>query len=103
MSISFSIFFEHFFAYIMKKRYHTIQEVFEIVRKIEISTKRLPELLGFRSSDISKSYKKLIALCNSLSIIFEQYDLSNLALDLLRKASEADKGLKRYGTGSDRL
>ena len=87
----------------MKRKYHSIDQVLEIVSKLETSTKRLPELLGFRSTDISKSYKKLITLCNSLSIIFEQYNLHNRALELLRKASEADKGLKRYGSNSDRL
>ena len=88
---------------IMKKKYSTIQEVFDLVSKLEASTKRLPELLGFRSSDISKSYKKLITLCNSVSIIFLQYSLPNLALDLLKKASDADKGLKRHGSHSDKL
>jgi hypothetical protein len=87
----------------MKRKYHTIDQVLEIVKKLEVSTKRLPELLGFRSTDISKSYKKLITICNSLSIIFEQYNLHNRALDLLKKASEADKGLKRYGSSADRL
>lgn len=87
----------------MRKKFHSISEVFEIVTKLELSTKRLPDLLGFRSADISKSYKKLISLCNSLSIIFEQYGLSNLALELLQKASAADKGLKRHGTPSDKL
>ena len=87
----------------MKKKYYSIPEVFEIVKKLEVSTKRLPDLLGFRSNDIVKSYKKLITVCNSLSIIFEQYELYNRALDLLRKASEADKNLKRYGSSNDRL
>ena len=87
----------------MKKKYHSIPQVFDIVKKLEISAKRLPELLGFRSIDIAKSYKKLITVCNSLSIIFEQYDLYKRALELLRKASEADKCLKRYGSASDRL
>jgi hypothetical protein len=87
----------------MKRKYYSISQVFEIVKKLELSTKRLPELLGFRSTDIAKAYKKLISLCNSLSIIFEQYSLNNRALDLLKKASDADKGLKRYGTGSDKL
>ena len=87
----------------MNKKYFSINQVFELVRKNELTTKRLPELLGFRSVDIAKSFKKLITLCNSLSIIFEQYNLHNRALELLKKASEADKGLKRYGTGSDRL
>ena len=87
----------------MKKKYSTIQEVFDLVSKLEASTKRLPELLGFRSSDISKSYKKLITLCNSVSIIFLQYSLPTLALDLLKKASDADKGLKRHGSHSDKL
>ena len=87
----------------MKKKYHTIEQVFEIVNKLELSTKRLPELLGFRSTDIARSYKKLITVCNSLSIIFEQYNLYNRALKLLKKATEADKGLKRYGTGPDKF
>lgn len=86
----------------MKKK-HSILQVLKIVSKLETSTKRLPELLGFRSTDISKSFKKLITLCNSLSIIFEQYNLHSHALELLHKASEADKGLKRYGSSSDRL
>ena len=86
----------------MKKKYHTIEEVYEIVKKLEVSTKRMPELLGFRSIDIGKSYKKLVSLCNSLSIIFEQYNLYNRSLELLKKASEADKALKRYGNSSDK-
>ena len=87
----------------MRKKYYTIPQIFELVKKLEVSTKRLPELLGFRSVDISKSYKKLITVCNSVSITFEQYNLYNRALELLRKASEADKCLKRYGSASDRL
>jgi hypothetical protein len=87
----------------MKRTYYSIDQVLETVHKLETTTKRLPELLGFRSTDISKHYKRLISLCNSLSIIFEQYDLHTRALSLLRKASDADKGLKRYGSSSDRF
>jgi hypothetical protein len=87
----------------MKNKYYSIEEVFEIVTKLENTTKRLPELLGFRSIDTAKSYKKIISLCNSLSIVFEQYNRFNLALKLLKKASEADKSLKKYGSASDRL
>jgi hypothetical protein len=87
----------------MKRKYHSINQVLSLVNKLEVTTSRLPELLGFRSSDISKSFKKLVTLCNSLSIIFEHYELHNRALTLLRKASEADKGLKRYGSNADRL
>ncbi|CAG9332707.1 unnamed protein product [Blepharisma stoltei] len=85
-----------------KKRYHTLSEVWEIVTNLENKTQRLPELLGFRSIDIGKGYKKLITLCNSLSIIFLQYNLQSDALKMLRKASDADNGLQRFGIESDK-
>ena len=47
--------------------------------------------------------KSFIVLCNSLAIVFLQYDLRTEALSLLKQASQADLAL--YDTGSllDRL
>lgn len=85
-----------------KKKYFSVSEVWEIVNKLDAKTQRLPELLGFRSGDIGKGYKKLITLCNSLSILFLQYDLLQDALKMLKKASDADTGLQRFGMSADK-
>ena len=62
-----------------KRKTYTIEEVKEMVIRLETKTTRMPELLGFKSQDISKTYKRLISLCNSLGIIFIQYSHNGLA------------------------
>jgi len=87
----------------MPKKYYTIKEVFKLIERLETKSNRMPELLGFRSMDICKSFKQLISLTNSLAIVFLQYSLIPQALKLLKKAASADLSLQRYGSLMDRF
>ena len=62
----------------------------------------MPELLGFKSQDISKSYKQLVTLCNSLAVVFLQYELYEHAGFMLATALRAEDNLTRHGTATDR-
>jgi hypothetical protein len=64
---------------------------------------RMPELIGYRSLDIAKADKALISLCNSLSIVFLQYDLFKEAFLMLQKAVQVDAELSKFGSMEDKL
>ena len=57
----------------------------------------MPELYGYRSSDITKHQRKLVALTSSLSVIFLQYDLYCETYDLLKLAAVTDLQLFTRG------
>lgn len=86
-----------------RRKYYTITEIHGLISTLEQKSKRLPEIIGFRSSDTCKNFKELITLCNSLSIVFVQYDLIQDCLIMLKIATEADTNLCKYGTVLDRL
>ncbi|CAG9324389.1 unnamed protein product [Blepharisma stoltei] len=86
-----------------KKRFFTLDEIRNFIKNLETKTKRMPELIGFRSEDVCKNFKNLITMCNSLSIIFLQYNLIHETLSFLKKAAEADTALCKYGNLLDRL
>lgn len=86
-----------------RRKYYTIPEIHALISALEQKSKRLPEIIGFRSSDTCKNFKDLITLCNSLSIVFVQYDMIQDCLIILKVASEADSNLCKYGTVLDRL
>jgi hypothetical protein len=85
-----------------KKTLSSIGDSLSYIESLKNRIERMPDLLGFKSSDIAKSYRTLIQLSNSLAIIFLQYDLNDLALVLLKYASDADLKLSRYGTALDK-
>ena len=86
-----------------RRKFYTIIEIHNMISSIEQKSKRMPEIIGFRSPDICKNFKDLITLCNSLSIVFIQYDLIQDCLQLLKVAGEADSNLCKHGTVIDRL
>lgn len=87
----------------MGKKFCSIADSLSYIENMKTKIERMPDLLGFKSSDIAKNYKTLIQLSNSLGIIFLQYDLNDLSLVLLKYASDADLKLHRYGSNKDRL
>lgn len=86
-----------------KRVFYTISDALNYVESYKSRIERMPDLLGFKSSDISKNYKNLIQLSNSLSIIFMQYDLNDIALSLLKYSTDADTKLQRFATYQDKL
>jgi hypothetical protein len=86
-----------------KRKYYTINEIHSLISSLESKSKRLPEIIGFRSSDTCKNFKDLLTLCNSLSIVFVQYELIEDCMLMLRTATTADSNLCKYGTVLDRL
>ncbi|OMJ82711.1 hypothetical protein SteCoe_16536 [Stentor coeruleus] len=86
-----------------RRKFYSIDEVHIMVSQMEQKSKRMPEIIGFRSSDTCKNFKDLLTLCNSLSIVFIQYDLIQDCLQILKSAGEADSNLCKYGTVLDKL
>jgi hypothetical protein len=86
-----------------RRKFNTINEIHNMISNLEQKSKRMPEIIGFRSSDICKNFKELMTLCNSLCIVFIQYDLIQDCQLLLKASSEADANLCKHGTVLDRL
>lgn len=86
-----------------KKVFYSISDALNFVESLKSKIERMPDLLGFKSGDIAKNYKNLIQLSNSLSIIFMQYDLNDIALSLLKYSTDADTKLQRFATYQDKL
>lgn len=86
-----------------RKSFHSIPETLSFMESLKEKAERMPDLLGFKSSDIAKTYKHLIQLANSLAVVFLQYDLNDLALIMLKYASDADLKLNRYGSPKEKL
>ena len=86
-----------------KRKFYSISEIHTMISNLEQKSRRMPEIIGFRSSDICKNFKELLTLCNSLSIVFIQYDLIQDCLLLLKSAGDADSNLCKHGTVLDRL
>ena len=87
----------------LKKIFYTIPETLSYMESLKSKAERMPDLLGFKSSDIAKGYRHLIQISNSLAIVFLQYDLNDLSLIVLKYASDADIKLHRYGTPQDKF
>ena len=85
------------------KKIYTIAEAIKHIDEKFSRVARMPELIGYRSLDICKSYKTLISLCNSLSIVFLQYDLFKEAFLMLQKAVKIDLDLSKFGSTEDKL
>jgi hypothetical protein len=85
------------------KKVFTISESLKLVEDKFARVVRMPQLIGYRSLDICKSYKNLISICNSLSIIFLQYDLFKEAFLMLQKAVQIDLELSKFGSPEDKL
>ena len=86
-----------------KQIFHSIPEALSFIESLKSKIDRMPDLLGFKSNDIAKNYRSLIQISNSLSIIFMQYDLNDMALLLLKYSSDADTKLHRFGSHQDKL
>lgn len=89
----------------MKKRrkYHSIAQIQSIISQLEHKTKQPPESSSTQSLDSCRNYKDLITLCNSLCIVFIQYELIQDCLDFLTKAILTDISLCKYGTVLDKF
>ena len=70
-----------------KKKFKTIPQVLKLLTQMENKALSLNYLLGYRSTDIIQVQKNFISTANSISIVFMQYELNYLALDLLKRAA----------------
>jgi hypothetical protein len=86
-----------------RKKFSSISQVLQQVAQLENKCRRINYLLGYQSSDIIKVHKQFLILSNSLAIVFMQYDLTHISLDLLKKAAEIDVDLYKRGGLEDRL
>ncbi|OMJ71768.1 hypothetical protein SteCoe_29941 [Stentor coeruleus] len=85
------------------KKIYTIAQALEYVENKFSRAARIPLLIGYRSSDTCKSFKTLITLCNSMSIVFLQYDMHKEAFLMLQKAVQVDSELGKFGNSEDIL
>ena len=85
------------------KKIFSITEALKFVEDKYNRVSRMPELIGYRSADMTKSYKNIISICNSLSIVFLQYDLFKEAFLMLQKAVAVDTELNKFGNNEERL
>jgi len=83
-----------------KKKYVSLAEVQAQISALEMKVSRT-----IPASDPTQipSLKRFLVACNSLAIVFLQYDLVREALDLLTKANFADVKLFKTGQELDRL
>ena len=80
-----------------RQRFATVDEAIEKVQRLRLMCERMPELYGYKSADIVRYQRKLVALANSLSVVFLQYDLFCECYSLLKLAAKAD--LQLHSTG----
>ncbi|CAG9314368.1 unnamed protein product [Blepharisma stoltei] len=80
----------------------SISHVLHKIDTLESKTKRVLYALGYRSSEISKTFRQMITVCNSVSIVFLQFDLLHEALYVLQKAVQTDTCMFFEGEFEDR-
>jgi hypothetical protein len=80
----------------------TISQVLAEIETQDKKCKRIAKLLGYRSSEIPKTYRNFISLCNSISIVFMQFDLHHQAFYVLNKCVQCDVSMFFEGTVEDR-
>lgn len=85
------------------RKYCNIAQAKKIIARLENSADRMPELIGYRSTDVTRYYRRLMVKSYSLAIVFIQYDLLKDALDVLKVAAKADIKLYSQGDLLDRL
>lgn len=78
-------------------RYSTVDEALGKIHGLQLTCERMPELYGYRSRDIGRYRRKLVALASSLSIVFLQYDLLSEAYRLLKLAAVTDARIEASG------
>lgn len=82
-----------------RTRFASVDDVLTKVRQQQLICERMPELYGYRSSDITRHQRKLVSLATSLSVVFLQYDLFCETYKLLKQAAVVDLKLMAQGDG----
>lgn len=82
----------------MKNFIQVLAELEEFDKKC----RRMTQLLGYRSSEIPKMYKQFISLCNSLAIVFLQFELNQVSFNVLNRAVQCDVSMFFEGNIEDR-
>ena len=80
-----------------RQHFSTVDEALDKVQRLQLMCERMPELYGYKSADIVRHQRKLVALANSLSVVFLQYDLFCECFSLLKLAAKVD--LLLHATG----
>lgn len=80
----------------------TIAQVLSEVDSLDHKCKRISQVLGYRSSEIPKTYRQFITYCNSISIVFLQFSLHHEAFYVLSKAVQCDVSMFFEGSVEDR-
>ena len=86
-----------------KVRTFTVNGMLSKIQGVKNACSRNQRRYGNDSMIVSRQYKRLISLCNSLAIAFSQYKLEYQSLDLLKLAQSADMFLYDNGDYFDRL
>lgn len=79
-----------------------LSQVLQEIDTLDKKCKRIAQLLGYRSSEIPKTYRQFISLCNSLSIVFLQFNLQHQTLRTLNRAVQCDVSMFFEGSIEDR-
>jgi hypothetical protein len=80
----------------------SLSQVLNEVDNLDKKCKRIAQLLGYRSSEIPKTYRQFISLCNSLSIVFLQFNLNQQSFNILNRAVQCDVSMFFEGSIEDR-
>ena len=87
----------------MRSRFHkTIPKVLSEIDSLDKKCKRIAQILGYRSSEIPKTYRQFITLCNSIAIVFLQFNLHHQAFYVLSKCVQCDVSMFFEGSIEDR-
>ena len=109
-------FSSYFFLYILiffciknkktlMKRFKTSKTIAQVLSEIDTldkKCKRIAQVLGYRSSEIPKTYRQFISLCNSISIVFLQFNLHHQAFHVLSRCVQCDVSMFFEGSIEDR-
>lgn len=87
----------------VKRKYFTVAEVLKSVVSRYVHAKKRIDAIGVRVSETSSQFKKLLTLCNSLEIIFMQYDLTQPCLKLQKIAADCNEFISSQGSTLDKL
>ena len=86
-----------------KKIFFSISEILKIISVKQQQAEKKIEIIGIRAEEVCKKFKDLLLLCNSISIVFIQFDLITDCKNVLKTAETSDEYIYKHGTVIDKL
>ena len=85
-----------------KRRVASLAQVLQQIDFLCAKSQRITYLLGYRSNDISRTFRRAVLICNSVAIVLLQFGLLPAALKVLKKGLKLDILLFYEGSPEDR-